>query len=109
MRELLGGLHPGAGQSARDRMPGVQHMHREGMPRPVPWTETRSLRSSHHLSFVRDHQAWSEVLVAPPQANHVVIRAPVEKRIVRGVEDDQAAAASYVFFERPLDPPRPAN
>src|ERR1017187_8294287 len=109
MRELLGGLHPGAGQSARDRMARVQHVHLETVPRPVPGIEARSLWNAHDLTFGRDHQAGPKALVAPPQADHVVIRAPVEKRIVRGVVDHQAAAPADVFFESLLDPPGPAN
>src|SRR5580704_4257654 len=109
MRQLLGGLHPGSRQSARNRMLCVEDMYLKGMPRPVPRIETCTLRNSYDASFVRDHQAGPEAFVAPPQADHIVICRPFEERIVGGVIDHQAAARSYVILESLLDPPGPSN
>ena len=90
-------------------MPGIQHMHFEIVPRSVAGIEARSFRDFHHLSFSRDHQSRPKILVAPPQADHVVIGGPLQKRIVSGVVDHQTAAPAYIFLESLLYAPRPAN
>src|SRR5580693_3814370 len=90
-------------------MVGVQHVDFEIVPRSVPWIEACSLWDLHHLAAGTDYQARAEGLIAPTQADHVVVGGPVEKRIVRGVIDYQAAARADVFFEGLLYTGRPAN
>ena len=62
----------------------------------VPWTmtgiEPASSGNCDGLARFIDEQSWTKTLVSPAQANHLVVRGPMQESIVRGVQDKQSSA-----------------
>ena len=76
----------------------------------MAWIEAASFRNRHDGAVVADSQAGTEIGITPPEADHLVVSLPIQKRIVGGMQNHRTAAGAHILFERffyrrrPLDP-----
>src|SRR4029079_4731610 len=98
-----GRMHPAVRQILRDRMHRGGDAQIEIVSRPMSRRQTAARWNRDDAgAIVANREARTEAGLSPAEANHLVVRRPLQKRVVGRVKDDHAATALDIALERLL-------
>ncbi len=106
--ELFRRMQPLIWQIFSDGVMMIEHDDGEIVPGAMTGRQTFALRDDNDFLIGRDGQSFAEGGIAPAEADHFVVFGPVEKGVVGGVKDDEAASVTDICDESFFDFGRPA-
>jgi len=101
--KFIGGMHPFLRHVFGDWVLGVANDDGESLLRAMAGARPLALLDALLLSRRVENKSAAEIVVAPAEANHLVVLFPAAEGVVGSMDDDEALAVLEPSFQRGLE------